>query len=634
MRLFIFLALLFFPFLSKAQTTYSLLNVNSDLTKNANSVLIDEEIEVDVSVAGKLSYKIHQVRIVLNKNGNNDVKASTQYDKNTKIKRIEAFVYDAFGNKLEHYKKKNFIDVSAADGYSIYNDNRILYLSYTPTSYPYIVEFYSEFERNTTVSIPSWYPLYGYAKSTKKSEYKIIFDPSNKPRIKKQNLEGYEISVSENPNEIICTAENLYAIKYEVLSPPLQNTLPNVAFALNNFTLVGVPGAAKNWKEFGTWMKNNLLVGVDDIPEATVVEIKNLIRNETTNEAKARIIYNYLQEKVRYISIQIGIGGWRPMLASEVDKLSYGDCKALTNYTKTLLDAVGIPSYYTVLYAGDEEISFDKNFSTLEGNHAILGIPDGDKITWLECTSQEKPFGFIGDFCDDRDVLIVTPEGGKIVHTKVYTYDENLQDSKIKIKINENGSAVANFKSSSKGIQYGDKFRLKEEDDEDIREYYKDRWDNINGVTIQNYTLENDKENIVFYEEVNINIPKFCSKIGNDYLCKINVFNNLNSVPPRIESRKNNLYLSTSFEDVDVVEIEIPSNFSIDNLPESKTVENEFGSYHIEFKKLSENKIEYQRHVIFKKGTFSKEKYNDYRSFRRKIAKLDKTKIVLNKNQP
>ncbi len=630
MTRFILLIAAFFSITTYAQTKYSLLNVSSELTKNANSVLIDQKIIVDVSVSGKLNFKMHSVRIILNEAGDSHLSARINYDKATKIKKLEAYIYDSFGEELKHYKKKDFVDVSAADGYSIFSDNRVVYLSYTPTTYPYILEFTSEIENNTTLAIPNWYPVNGYAKSTTKSEYILKFDPLNKPRFKTDNLEGFDIAIEENPNEIICTASNIPAFKYERLSPLHSKILPNTSFALNNFTLVGVSGAAKNWEEFGLWMERSILNGVDDIPEATVIEIKNLIKDESTNEAKARIVYNYLQETVRYISVQIGIGGWRPMLASEVDKLSYGDCKALSNYTKTLLDAVGIPSYYTILYSSEMEQSFDKNFSRLQGNHVILGVPDGDKITWLECTSQRVPFGYIGGNNDDRDVLIITPDGGKIAHTKVYPYHENLQDSKINIKINKDGSANTSFNSVSQGLQYGNRFSLKDLDEEDIHEQYKNRWDNINGFNIEEYNLIDNRDSISFTEELKIYIPNYCSKIGNDYLCSVNVFNKSSYVPKRIEDRKNKLHISTEFEDVDVVEITIPDGYGLNELPENKNVESDFGSYSITFKKLSENMIEYQRHIVIKKGTYPKEKYNDYRAFRRSIAKFDKTKIVIN----
>jgi len=230
---------------------------------------------------------------------------------------------------------------------------------------------------------------------------------------------------------------------------------------------------------------------------------------------------------------------------------------------------------------------------------------------------------------DDRDVLVVTPEGGKIVRTKKYTSKESLQDSKIKVFIDTDGSAVVNFNSTSKGLQYGDKFRIEDQDEDYKKEYYKDRWDNINGFIINTIELENNKEEIVFTEKVNLKIPKYCSRIGKDYLFPVNVFNRLSYVPPRTEDRKNELYISRDFEDYDVVEIDIPEGYKINELPENKKVEKEFGSYVVTFEKVSEHKIKYTRQYMLKKGFYPKEMYNEFRQFKRKIVKLDKTKLVL-----
>ena len=545
---------------------------------------------------------------------------------------MEAYIYDYFGNELEHYKKKDFEDISASDGISIYNDDRLLYLDYTPTVYPYIIVVNYEKESNSTAHLPGWIPIGWYTRSTKKSSYKIKFDPANKPRIDTRNLEGFDITISENPNEYVCTANNISSIVYENLSAPFNKKAPRAYFSLDNFTLKGVPGTAKNWEEYGTWMQNSLLNDVENLPESTVAEVKNLIRNKTTNEAKARIVYNYLQEKVRYISVQIGIGGWKPMLASEVDKLSYGDCKALTNYTKSLLDAVGIPSYYTILYAGENKKDITKDFSGLQGNHAILGVPDGDKITWLECTSQDNPFGYIGDFCDDRDVLIVTPEGGKIVRTKNYNYNENFEETFVEVNIDRNGGAKVSYQSVSKGLQYGDKYWIVKEKQKDINKIYKNKWKNINGYTIDSLQLINDKEEIIFKENLKIDIPAYCISVGDDILVNVNLFNQNNNIPTRIKERKYGLNISRGFEDRNTIKITIPQGFKIGDLPEDTQIENKFGNYSISYKLLSENEIEYKRHLIIKKGTFPKEEYKNYRSFKRKVSKLDNTKIIVTKN--
>ena len=154
---------------------------------------------------------------------------------------------------------------------------------------------------------------------------------------------------------------------------------------------------------------------------------------------KAKIVYAFMQNKTRYISVQVGIGGWEPIAANKVDAVGYGDCKGLTNYTKALLDAVGVTSYYTVVFAQDRR-DIDKEFASLQGNHVILNIPNKGKDVWLECTSQTTPFGFLGDFTDDRNVLVITPEGGIIKRTPKYINKDNLQTINADITLKENGS--------------------------------------------------------------------------------------------------------------------------------------------------------------------------------------------------
>ena len=40
-------------------------------------------------------------------------------------------------------------------------------------------------------------------------------------------------------------------------------------------------------------------------------EILKLIEGASTNLEKIEILYRYLQENTRYVSVQLGIGGWQ-----------------------------------------------------------------------------------------------------------------------------------------------------------------------------------------------------------------------------------------------------------------------------------------------------------------------------------
>ncbi len=612
-----------------SQNEFSITSLSKELTTGANSVLVDEFIEIDLTSKSKMHYKTRRVVAVLNDLGNDHLRTSIGYDAETRVKNIEAFVYDAFGNEIEHYRKKDFKDVSAADGISLYSDDRMLFLHHTPTTYPYFLVFESEVESTDSAFLPFWYPLGGYGRSTQKSVVKVKYDPTNKPKYYSLNLEGHEIEISDRENELVFSAKNLKAIRYEDHSPSFYLLAPNVSFALDNFQLKGVPGNGKNWEQFGKWMDDALLSDVNELSPATVATIKSLVANETTNEGKARKIYQYVQDKVRYISVQIGIGGWKPMPAMDVDKLAYGDCKALTNYTKTLLEVAGIPSYYTVLYAGDDKRNIKSDFTSMQGNHAILAIPNGDDITWLECTSQDTPFGYIGDFTDDREVLMITPEGGKIARTKAYSTSENRQENTAKIFLDTNGNITATFNSISGGLKYDEKYLLPKRKQEEVEKYYKNKWSYINGLNIGNIQFQNNREEVVFTENASVQIPGYANAVGNDFLFCVNIFNQSQYVPPRFLDRKQDLHIHQGYTDIDTLEINIPEGFSLEGLPENEKLETKFGSYNITFEKISDHKLVYQRELIINKGNHLKEEYENYRDFRRAITKGDKAKILI-----
>ena len=614
-----------------SQKGYSIASIPEELTDFSNSVLLDELVEIDVTNINKLKEKKYRVIAVLNKLGDRDPRLHEYYDSNSRVKDIEVRIYNAFGKEVEHFKKKDFRDVSRT-GYNMYTDSRMLYLNYTPTSYPYIAVFESETESGDTAFLSPWIPLKGYAESAQKSVLKIKYDPANKPKYRPQNVEGLDIAISDTPEELIFSAANLKAVRYEEHGPLMNKIFPSVYVALNNFNLKETVGSGTDWREFGIWMNKSLLSDVGDVPEGTLARVKSLVANETTTEGKARKIYQFVQDKVRYISIQIGIGGWKPMPASDVDKLSYGDCKALTNYTKALLDAVGVPSYYTVVYGDKIKWDIMEDFSSLQGNHVILGIPNNDEITWLECTSQDTPYGYIGKFTNDRDVLMITPEGGKIAHTKVYETEENTQENSANVRIDANGNLTATLKSVSKGLQYDDDYMLPKEKQEELDEHYKKKWNYINGFSITDINLDNNREEVIFTEDLSLNIPNYANPVGSDYLFCANIFNQNQYIPPRIDSRKQNLYIANGAIDIDTITVEIPDNFTIEGLPEATVLETKFGKYQIDFNISSDNKLTYTRELIINKGEYPSSEYENFRDFLRSIARLDKTKVLLKQN--
>ncbi|MFC4632681.1 DUF3857 domain-containing protein [Dokdonia ponticola] len=634
MRLLLLCCILLQSTLLLAQTPQELqaIILPKDLVENADSIIRDEQTTVHIPDQRTLEIDYYRVITVLNKKGMSDINAVIDYDKDSRIKKLEAIIYDKFGKEIKEVKKNDFKDVSAVGGSTLFSDSRIKYLEYTPVSYPFTVVFsYSKVTKDTAL-IPFWYPNTTYQSSTVKSMYTLTYASEFELKHKVLNP-SEQIVIDESPGKIEVSVKNYKAYVPEAYGPGFKKIVPKVIFALNKFHLSGVDGTGDDWASYGKWIDDYLLKGTRELPLETKNEILKLVEGDTSKIEKARKIYEYVQQKTRYISVQIGIGGWKPMLASEVDALGYGDCKALTNYTKSLLEVAEIPSYYTVLYAGGDKNDIQSDFASMQGNHAILSIPNGEEYVWLECTSQDIPFGFIGDFTDDRDVVVITPEGGKIVHTDIYDYSKNTQHLTGVCKITPEGALEATVTMKSKGIQYNDRYALENQIESDQNKHYYNFWRHINNMKIGSIDLENNRRDVVMNEKITFSADNYASFAGEEMLVALNAVNRYTNVPKRYKERNLDLYIDRGFVDEDEVIVTIPDTYVLQDSFENIHEESEFGTYDVTFERVDDNNIKYTRKFSMYNGTFSKEKYKDFRSFIRKIVRYDDQKIVLTKKQ-
>lgn len=628
-RLMIVLIVLFRVVDCTAQENYSALTIPKELKENANAVIREANFEVFVNSINDLRVVETRVITVLNERGNKFVNTYVHYSDSRSIKKLSAYVYNILGEQIEKFNKSDFEDVSYVSDGTMYSDDRLKYLDYIPKSYPYTLKFHSEYKTSTTAFIPSWRPLEGYNISVEKSNY--VFKTEGltfRNKVYNQNPQ-ITINIEENKNMLFCQVANITAIRYEDYAPSFSSFMPKVKVALDKFELYGLKGEATDWKTFGKWQYDNLLEGRDDLSEGVLGKVATLTKGVEEPIEKAKIIYKYVQDNTRYISVQLGIGGLQPEYAKNVDKVKYGDCKGLTNYTKALLKSQGIESYYAEVFSGGIKKDIDVEFTSFQGDHVILCIPNEKGNTWLECTSQQAPFGYLGKFTDDRDVLVMKPEGGEILHTTAYDEKDNSQIIKATIQLLEGGGFSSKIEQLSKGVRYGNKQGLEKLSKEKQKQYYLDRWDYINNLQISEHISKNEKEKVEFKEVVTSSTATYGTKAGSKLLISINPFNRITKSPLRFEERKLPFQINRSFTDIDNYEFLIPEGYKIESLPDSFVKESEFGKYEVSIDKKGENKINYSRKLLLKEGVYSKEKYKSYRDFIKKIVRKDKSKFVL-----
>ena len=614
----------FFSF-SQDKFTYDALTIPVEFKEKANAVVRYEKQTLDILDYDEIKITTKRVVTVFNKYGKRHVGAYQIYNQRTDIKNMEAHIYDALGEEIKKVKERDFIDESAVGEVSIYDDDRVKYLDYIPVDYPYTVEFDSEVIYSSTAFVPYWQPLESYYLSVQHSEYEVN-NPNDVPlKTQKQNFDNYEIKEISDLHYVV---NNVKGVKYEAFAPKIYDIAPKFRIALEKFQLNGVDGLNTNWQQFGKWVYTDLLTGTDAVPQETLNEVKRLTAGVEDELERAKIVYNYMQDRTRYISVQIDIGSWKPMLAEDVDRLGYGDCKALTNYTKALLEHVGVESYYTLVYGGDDIRHIDSEFSAAQGNHAILTIPTEEDYVFLECTSQTNPFGFIAGFTDDRDVLLVKPEGGELVHTTTYSAEENLKKTEAKIQMSADGQFTSTVNITTTGYPYNLREGIENQNLRDQKLFYKDYWSNINNLDVIALHIKNDKDAVELSEEIQLAFENYASKSGKRFILQPNFFSRNIEIPTRYRKRDLDFIINRSVSYEDTYELTFPEGISIEALSEGQEITSKYGTYKTEISQ-EEHSITYKRTLTIFKGNYSKSEYKDFRSFYKKIARSDNSKMVL-----
>ncbi len=628
-KLFLIINLIFICYTSgKELPKYKVSEIPEELTKDAFAVVRIDQGEFQVYSLDKAVLKTKAAITILDKNADEYAHFSEYYDKSITIKNINGCVYDKDGLLIKKFKNSEIEDQSITS-YSLFDDSRMKYINYYSNNYPFTVEYECETHYNGFINFPTWYFLFDYNISVEKSQFKIIIPKDYKFRYKELNLDNI-LNIRETESNKVFSWEynNLKAINKEPYSPSIIEFTPIIYAAPNDFIYDGIKGNCTTWKDYGNWIYD-LIKDRDSLSITTADSIYRLTSKTDDLTEKARLVYDYIQSKTRYVSIQLGIGGLQPFPANTVDEIGYGDCKALTNYTKSLLKKIGIESYYTEIYSGNIPKYFDENFQTVwSTNHVILTIPFSEDTIWLECTSQKMPFGYIHQGIADRKALMVTENGGKIIRLPGFTSEQNYQTRTIIINLDETGSGNARIITNYSGSQYENIYPVLNMQLDEQEKWLYSHID-IPSFVIKSFAYEQIKDRMpVATEILNIQLNNYASKSGKRLFIPLNILNKKTTIPKELNERKTNVVLRFPYYDCDTVIFHFPDNYQIENLPQNIYLTTDFGEYKANIVS-QENEITYIRQIKIYKQTFPPEKYNELRNFFKKIVKADKMKAIL-----
>lgn len=628
-----------FPQVILGQSDFSITKINPLLIKDADAVVRVDETVWEIKSQAEAIMKSRLVVTVLNEKGEEEHgELRVRYDKFTRITDISGNIYDATGKQVKKLRNSEIEDYGYGGGGDNISDARVKLASFGKKSYayPYTIEYVYEVRDRNMMSYPGWTPDQKEGSAVELSVYRILAPSGFKFRYKEYNgapavvksktADGSDIYEWSQKDQPARKLTDLYQL------PAIERS-PMVMVAPSDFEVQDYKGNFNSWEDLGKFY-GALNAGRDVLPASVIGEVKALTKSARSEREKAELIYKWMQSKSRYVSIQLGIGGWQTIDAATVASTGYGDCKALTNFTLAALRSVGINCYAALIKAGDEEV-IKPDFPSNQFNHAIACALVGKDTLWLECTSQLVKPNFMGTFTGGRHALLVTPEGGKLVRTPDYKPAQNTRDSHTIVKLEASGDGVVEVKALYMGLQQETRASVMQTGTKEEQKKWLLNHINLPSLDLQRFEwiAGQDKDPSVT-EKLTLNVRNCATKTGTRLFIKPSLLSRPFELPATTE-RTTDFYLPVSeynFTDLDTVSYEVPANYKLETTLPAFQISSGFGSYELKTS-YENNKLICARKVVMNGGRYASKDFAAWVDFLKKIRKADRAQVVFVENK-
>lgn len=534
------------------------------------------------------------------------------YNKNNKLDILGASIINSKGLTVRTIKKKEITTQSDISTGAFFEDNLIKSFTLRWNEYPYQIKYSYRISTKNYIYLARWNPVVYTKYATKYASIQVEIPKDFEVSINySKNIKYHRDTLKESCIHY-WEISDVEPIKKEAYSPPYMEQLSFVSIVPKTF-YYGLKGSSESWSSFGDW-KDQLIQGLDILTEDEKMRVNNLLRGITDNKEIIKTLYHYLQDNTRYIYVAIDIGGLKPYPASYVCDYKYGDCKALTIYMKALLKHVGIRSYYTTIYAGNNPVRVNQNLPSQQFNHVILCIPIGKDTIWLENTANYLPFNYLGTFTQNRNALLVNGEKSTLIKTPSSQLEEVVEKSSYIFNLDQKGNGQLTLSQHLKGDAFDDyKYAQFELAEKDQKRFLKRK------LAIENYQILNwefdhpnrDDTNIML--NMKLNVMRQFRKIGNMIVINPSPIFKFNFESPDL--RKSSVRFNFPINKNDSIIYNLPfKNRYKTELPEDVCIETEYGVY-IENYSQTKSQIILTRNLQLLSGDYTIEKYKDFYLF-------------------
>ena len=539
------------------------------------------------------------------------------------------------GVGVRKIKKKDVVSVSLATGLA--EDGFMSVFKPSTKKYPFTVTYsYSIQYKKGFAVFPPYCPVRQENVSIKEGHYVISVPAGTVVRYHSSLSAGNPSFHKEGSNEVynwtIPTYDG-YVSEHNMPSPSMIT--PFIMASPDKFMFQGISGEQDSWESLGRW-QSQLLEGTDDLSPETVSMVRKMTESASSSLEKVRILYNYLREKTRYVSVQLGIGGFKPKKASLVERSGFGECKALSNYLRSMLKAAGVESIYIILNTSRK--NFYPSYPSFgQTDHAMLAVPlpEFHDTLWIECTAPSIPLGYRHDKVAGHEVILIHPGGnGEVVRVRNYPDSLILSELCLNVDLQADGSAQlsATRTESASNIETWINYR----------EMSPERWSSmlIGGCILQpqNLSVVNKRDNFETYDgpswipefsvDFNFDVRSYARASSGRIIVPVNPFGK--QLFAQRGDRVNPLVFNEGQSIRYHIMIHIPDGFSVETMPKDVFLQAPWGQY---FSKASisddRSTVEITQEIKVTPCFEASSSYDNYREYTRSVNRAGNGTLVL-----
>jgi hypothetical protein len=614
--------------------------------EKTDAIELYSEKAITVISADKIKEQVRVAYKILRPSGREYGTVAVIFDPQKKITRLRGWCIPLQGNVYE-VKDKDAVEMSPPkiEGAELISDVKAKGLQIPAPDVGNVVGYEYETEEHPLVLQRSW----DFQRQIPARESRFSLQLPSGWEYRAVWLNYPEVKVAQSgSNQWQWILTDVKAIRKEADMPPIVGVegqmvvsfFPAGGAATNGFS---------NWQQMGTWYMN-LTKGRREASPEIKQKALSLTASTTTPVAKMRALAQFVQGDIRYVAIELGIGGWQPHPAGEVFVHRYGDCKDKATLMASMLQEVGIDSYYVVINAARGAVTPETPAHVSAFNHMILAItlPEGvndpsliatrqdpkrGKLVFFDPTNEFTPFGQIGGYLQANYGLLVTPDGGELIQLPMQPPAMNGIQRTAKLMLDASGT----LKGDVKEVRMGDRAR---QERRELREISK----NADMIKPIESLLSNSLTTYRITSAHVINLHLNDQPFGLDYSLEAQNYaknaGNLLLVRPRVigtkasaaleskEPRQYPIEFSAPVHDTDTFEIALPGGYEVDELPPPVDAEYGFATYHSKTE-ASGSVIRYTRTFEIKELSVPVSKAEEVRKFNRIIASDERNMAVL-----